>query len=498
MYTRTNWVVVSMSLLLLAILSSCGSDNDCIISDLTVEVGECNCSDNYSLTIDFEVDNPSGEFVEVFIRNNVSIGFYKLSDLPLTIDKFEMSPNTYDFLKVCLNDDPDCCAEIEFMAPDCSDECGISELTAITGECNENGLYELELNFIYQNADNPLFDVFVRNNEIIGTYQLDQLPLVLEEFQPSGNEEDFIRVCINDNPDCCEVMEFLPPACVANSCEIFDLTVEIGDCTEDGGYALQLDFQTQNPGNDFFDLFIRNDEFIGFYSLADLPLSIDNFLPSGNDDDFIRVCINDNPDCCRAIEFAPPECESICTVSELFVEVGDCLNEETYAIWLGFEELGATTNTYEVFVRNNVSLGVFNLGDNPLMIPDFPISGNDYDFIKVCLDGNLDCCTEIEFRSPDCEAEVCEIFDVDIVVGDCTSENTYSLTLDFEVTNPGNDFYELFIRNNEPLGFFRLDSERPLEISDFQRSGADYDFLKICINDVPDCCIEVEFLPPEC
>ena len=132
------------------------------------------------------------------------------------------------------------------------------------------------------------------------------------------------------------------------------------------------------------------------------------------------------------------------------------------------------------------------------MIPNFPISGNDYDFIKVCLDGNLDCCSEIEFLPPNCSTEECEIFDVDISVGTCTSDSTYTIIVDFEVDNPGNDFYELFIRNNEALGFFRLETERPLEINDFERSGLDYDFLRICINDVPDCCFEVEFLPPEC
>ena len=367
-----------------------------------------------------------------------------------------------------------------------------------SGECNENGLYELEINFAHQNSGNTFFDVFLRNDELVGTYRLDQLPLVLEEFAPSGNDEDFVRVCINDNPDCCRAIEFVPPDCVAATCKIFDLTEEVSECNDDGSYSLSIDFQTQNPGNEFFDLFIRNDEFIGFFSLADLPLNIENFIPSGNDYDFIKVCINDNPDCCQAIEFVPAECAVECEVSELFTEVGECNNEESYELWVGFVDSGSMTGTYEIFVRNNVSLGIYELSQNPLMLPEFEPSGNDYDFIKVCLDGNQDCCSEIEFLPPNCNSQACEIFDVRVIPDDCTSDSTYTLTIDFEVTNPGNDFYELFVRDNELIDFYRLDTQRPLEIPDFKLSGKDYDFLKICINDLPDCCFEVEFLPPEC
>lgn len=100
--------------------------------------------------------------------------------------------------------------------------------------------------------------------------------------------------------------------CPSDQCEITNLTVDIGDCTGSGTYALTINFEYQNAGNDFFDVFVRNNEFIGFYSLADLPLTIPEFELSGFDYDYVKVCINDNPDCCMEIEFMPPNCATDC------------------------------------------------------------------------------------------------------------------------------------------------------------------------------------------
>jgi len=480
-------------------LTSCGGDGDCVIENLSVQVGECNCADNYSIIVDFDISNASSEFVELFARNNQSIGFYKISDFPLTIDKFEMSGNSDDYLKVCVNDEPNCCAEIEFFPPDCSDECGLSNLIIETGECNEEGEYELIINFDFQNAGNEFFDLFIRNDELIGTYELANLPLVIENFQPSGEDYDFIKICINDNPDCCIVAEFMPPECSEGPCDIFDLAVEAGECNEDGSYELHINFEYENPGNEYFDLLVRNDELIGFYNLDELPLVIENFMPSGNDYDFIEVCINDNPDCCEVIEFLSPDCESECDIFDLSIEIGECLNEQEYELWVGFESSGTgNANIFQVFVRNDVLIGTYELSQNPVLIQEFPISGNDYDFIEVCIGENSDCCAVLEFMSPNCSEGECEIFDVDVLVGECTSDSTYNLVIDFEVNNPGNEFYEVFIRNNVNLGYYELVGERPLEFPNFEMSGNDYDFIKICINDMPDCCYEVEFMPPDC
>ena len=300
-------LMVTLSYLILITLSmGCGGET-CTIADLTVEVGECTCIDGYALSLDFNASDHDGDFFELFIRNNVSIGFYQISDLPITIDHFDMSGLNDDYLKVVIVDNPDCFAEIEFFPPDCDEGCNIYDLEVSVGECTSEETYLIEIAFQYDNPGNEFFDLFVRNDELIGTYRLDELPLVLEDFLISGNQDDYIKICINDNPDCCIVTEFSSQDC-EEECEISELTIVPGECTSDSTYTLTLDFIATDPGNDYFEVFTRNNVLFDFYLLSELPLTIEHFPVSGFDYDFIKVCINDVEDCCKEVEYMAPDC----------------------------------------------------------------------------------------------------------------------------------------------------------------------------------------------
>ncbi|MFD2434273.1 hypothetical protein ACFSO9_12435 [Mesonia maritima] len=290
---------------------SCLEENDCGITDLTATTGDCNGDNTYELTIDFNHQNVTNPSFDLYVRNDESIGYYSLDDLPLTLPNFETSGLDDDYIKVCINDNPDCCQVIEFTPPSCleENECEITDLTATPGNCIGDNTYELTIDFNHQNATNQSFDLYVRNDESIGYYSLDDLPLTLPNFETSGLDDDYIKVCINDNPDCCQVIEFTPPNCLEeNECEITDLTATPGNCNGDNTYELTIDFNHQNAGNSSFDLYVRNDEFVGNYNLNDLPLTLPNFELSGLQEDYIKVCINDNPDCCEVLEFLPPTC----------------------------------------------------------------------------------------------------------------------------------------------------------------------------------------------
>jgi hypothetical protein len=92
-------------------------------------------------------------------------------------------------------------------------------------------------------------------------------------------------------------------------CTIYDLEVITGECNDDNTYNMTINFQYEAIGEqEFFDLYARNDELIGYFPLSSLPLTIINFPSSGEDYDFVKVCINDNPDCCKEIEWLPPNC----------------------------------------------------------------------------------------------------------------------------------------------------------------------------------------------
>ena len=193
--------------------------------------------------------------------------------------------------------------------------CQILGLVAEAGECNSENSYVLSINFEHGNASNDFFDLFIREDELIGNYPLSELPIRLENFNTSGLDEDYIKVCINDQPDCCMEIEFPSPICLEtptlptlDTCAIANIQLETGACTSDSTYVVVLNFEHSNAENEFFDIYGRNEVLIDVFPLADLPLQLDSFQTSGLEQDFIRICINDNPDCCMEIEFSPPGC----------------------------------------------------------------------------------------------------------------------------------------------------------------------------------------------
>jgi len=291
------------------------NDVVCSISELEVTIGDCNTDGTYNITLNFNHTNATNDYFDVYIRDNISLGYFQLSDLPLTIEHFEHSESDLDFIQVCIKDNLNCCTAIEFEAPNCEEEettdCHISELEIVVGDCNNDGSYNLTLNFNHDNVNNDYFDVYVRDNVFLGYYQLSDLPITIDNFEMSESNHDYIKICINDTPNCCMEIEFEASNCEeeeTNDCHISGLEVVVGDCNTDETYNVTLNFNHANANNDYFDVYIRDNVSIGYYSLSSLPITIEGFEMSGHDYDYVQVCINDNPNCCSVIEFISPNC----------------------------------------------------------------------------------------------------------------------------------------------------------------------------------------------
>ncbi|PHS64021.1 MAG: hypothetical protein COB12_08530 [Flavobacterium sp.] len=213
---------------------------------------------------------------------------------------------------------------------DCEDDCEIEELHVTLGDCNADGTYSITINFDYTGAQEN-FDVYVRDGVLIGNYPVASLPLTITDFELSGYDEDYIKVCFEgtNGDDCCEEEEWDAPDCNGNGgdCSISELEVEIGECNPSGTYILTIDFDYENvEGQQYFDLFVRNDQFIGYYLLSELPVTIPNFELSGYDDDYIKVCINDIEGCCQEIEWDAPDCNGNVLCYEYVFPVSLTLN----------------------------------------------------------------------------------------------------------------------------------------------------------------------------
>lgn len=284
-------------------------------------------------------------------------------------------------------------------------ECGIENLVITPLECTSFTTYAVKIDFDQNGMEGQYFDVYIRNNELIGYYSIDSLPIILTDFKRSGKDDDLIKICINDRPDCCLVEEFLPPTCDDDNYEIKEITTTVGECTSDSTYRLTIDFDDSNvPSNANFNLYIRNNVLIGSYSVKSLPLVISDFKPSGKADDFIKICIEGYPETCEEYEFYPPACSfEKCNINSLSADKGACTSDSTYALTINFKVDHPTQTYFDLYVRNGVSLGYYKLSDLPLTISNFKESGKEYDYIKVCINDNPDCCEVLEFLTKDCQ-----------------------------------------------------------------------------------------------
>jgi hypothetical protein len=101
-------------------------------------------------------------------------------------------------------------------------------------------------------------------------------------------------------------------SCDNDDCEVSNLEITVGDCNLDGTYSITIDFETAHAYNQYFDVYTRNNTIIGTYELINLPITISNFVLSGETEDYIKVAVNDYTDCYQETEWLAPSCVATC------------------------------------------------------------------------------------------------------------------------------------------------------------------------------------------
>ncbi len=119
-----------------------------------------------------------------------------------------------------------------------------------------------------------------------------------------------------------------------DDCDISNLEVTVGDCNDDGTYSITINFEYDNPGNEYFDVYINDYGLFNYYALADLPITIEHFPTAGFGEDFLEISINDMPNCSEEIDWEVPECAIIPV--DFMDYVGSCFDFE-YPIEVSFQ-----------------------------------------------------------------------------------------------------------------------------------------------------------------
>lgn len=368
-------------------------------------------------------------------------------------------------------------------------QCEIWDLEIAIQPC-DGGVFYVTLNFNFDGVGVEGFSV-VGNGNDYGDFEYGNLPVEIGPFEGDGITEYELVVIDNQFNDCQDWTGIPPTFCGVGDCGIDGFIAEATECDGDDTYDVFINFEAIDPTDDHFDL-IYNGNIIGFYALADLPITVENFEDNGEPAPVLQVCINDNPDCCAVTEFEAPPCGN-CEIGEIEVVELECVDDEFW-ITLNFEHVN-TGNDGFIIQGNGTNYGSFLYDDLPVTLGPLPANSTFYEFVVI--DGQFpDCGSFIEYGVVDCTGgSNCEIWDLVFETGDCDpSTGAYDLWINFEYQNPTNDLFEV-VYLDEVIGFYGL-GNLPVLIEGFVDNGEPFPNIEICINDNPNCCTQGEFESP--
>ncbi len=281
----------------------------------------CDCDNTYD-PVCVLVETPNGNTITVTYPNeclalcdgftpNNFVDCENDCNCPTNYDPVcvEVNGEVIEFQNYCF---AECLGYDQSDMVDCENnsECEVDELHVTVGDCNVDGTYSISINFDYT-GDQDNFNLYIRNNVLIGNYPVASLPLTIENFQVSGYDEDYIKVCFEGtgSEDCCEDKEWYPPNCNGGDCSITNLEVEVGECNPTTyTYTITIDFDYDTTEEEF-SLYAEGDLFVGVYPLTSLPLTLQSTELYGSD--YLNVCIgtpNNQQDCCQDVDWEEPDC----------------------------------------------------------------------------------------------------------------------------------------------------------------------------------------------
>ena len=477
----------------------CGG-SECMISEFFIEAHECNDDGAFLVDLEFTVSNPSSSSFSVFGDGN-NYGTFEYGELFYTVGPFQGDcQSVYEFIVVD-NDDQDCVSNYLFLGPICCniEECTISDLTVSNIECDGPDNYYISVDFNHSGATNDFFDVIV-NNEVIAFHALSELPVEIL-YPASGSENDVLMICINDNPDCCEIAEF--PALDCNmqigDCVIEEVFAEAYECDDDGFFLVDVAFNSMDGSLQGFEIrgngvsygtFNYGDS---FYTIGPIEGDCETIF------EFIIIDLEDET-CTNFYGFDEPICcedDGSCSISEVFAEAYECDDNGFFLVDIEFNEINGSADGFEIRGNGN-SYGFFEYGQVFYTIG--PIEGDCetiYEFVIID-QADENCNSEFVFEEPICcEDAECNISNLEAAIISCDSVNqVFFVSISFDVNDLATQFFSV-TGNGQEYGLFGYGQDS-YTLGPFEANGStNYEFIVTDL-EFEDCSAFVEFGTVDC
>ncbi len=419
------------------------NQEECGFSQIQVYDFGCNENGTYDFLLNFIPEGTSEDGFDLFDAEGEFFGFYFYEDLPILVEQYAPGNTGADQLTICDNDNPDCCMDWEWLSPECSDSTDCHLLPRLLSSTCVDGELRYLFEVLCENTSGEY--VITGNDEEYGEYNCGDTVII--SFENGGQQAyEFIFTDVEQEA-CFSVLELDNP-CLGMECGFSDIRVFDIECNEDGTYDFLLDFAPQNVENEFFDLIDHTGEIIGFYAYDDLPVLIEDFVSRDAEFDFLRICDNDNPDCCAEHEWRRPNCEDEDCEWDIAYISGECI-EDTTVVRLSI----ACPPDVENFVvqQGNQIFGPFTCGDSlyEIVLGSSELKRLIFD---IFIDSTEECFDRFFTPNP-CVEDECTLGEIILEPHECDSNQMYFVDLDLSREQNVSDSFVLFI-NGEIYGIY--------------------------------------------
>jgi len=338
----------------------------------------------------------------------MSYGSFHYTDLPIVIDGLTGDGSTiYEFV-IIDNENNDCSnwtALAEPVSCTSTSDCDITNLVIEAHNmCHSDGTFDVDIAFDVVNGNNSGFDLFIGDNFYAYYPEYPSTYFTIPSIAMGEGQNVVFTIQDNDNPNCYAIYTINAPNC---DCHISNVVADIisSSCTN-GTFAITLDFNYSNVGNDGFAV-LGNGMNYGTFLYSDLPIIIDGLAGNGTSIyEFVVQDINSGSACHSWTEVQAPDCGAAadCTIQNLIVEPYNCNDDGLYSIDIDFDYTG--TSTHFTLMANGFMIGTYSYNDLYLSIPNFALGDMEVVTITISDSDNNACTTSYTFTSPDCSGLV--------------------------------------------------------------------------------------------
>ena len=381
---------------------------------------------------------------------------------------------------------------------------GMAGSITVLPDCDENDQVAVQLSFEEMGGSFSGFQVLVDGNTY-GSYNYDSSGTNSISINVTGdNQIHTITVIDLENNTCIASTSITTPDCnFTLPCNLDLSTINIGDCNEDEEVKISLNITSENIGNQGFNLFVDGNLWNGSpfeYNSSNQTMVDVTIIGDGQMHSFV-VQDMEFVDCTDSLSIILADCSEPCALNNLQLEAVN----------------GIITTTHIVEVKDfdfapkdlNINLGDQIRWEWTGIIPHTATSdansgidswdsgllnqGAIYEYTLETEGNHPYYC--IPHGTPGGVGMAGTIF-VNPPLADCQN-GMGSINISFEVTNPGNNGFSLYIDNN----LFEIYNYSGNGLENFnlsvQGDGQSH-VIRIEDNDFPECVIEDSLVFPDC